>query len=233
MAIRTTVASSGGSQYTQYANFAAVPAAGAGNDGVVVLVIAGTWSAFPPKLSGFYRSDGSNWIRLAPYSSHFMDTKAIFYDDGNDTKRAAFQLSGVTAGQTRVMTVPDKNITLVGDNDVSFMVVLGGINAKTVQENTVYTVPSGKVFIPERAMFHCDVLTGAGAAHTAKWEADAGAITDAEQSANTAAHDVDVMDLDSSTAYPATTVFKYEVTGASTHTAHEGNAILKGTLFDA
>lgn len=42
------------------------------------------------------------------------DTLFTLQDDGDATKQAQFQLSGVTAGQTRVMTLPDSNQTLVG-----------------------------------------------------------------------------------------------------------------------
>lgn len=40
------------------------------------------------------------------------DANFTLQDDGGVTRQAQFQLSGVTAGQTRVMTVPDANTTL-------------------------------------------------------------------------------------------------------------------------
>jgi hypothetical protein len=42
------------------------------------------------------------------------DNQFTFADDLSGTKQMQFQLSGVTAGQTRILTVPDANTTLVG-----------------------------------------------------------------------------------------------------------------------
>ena len=44
----------------------------------------------------------------------FADSLFRLFDDGDPTKKMSFQVSGVTAGQTRVMTVPDSDITLHG-----------------------------------------------------------------------------------------------------------------------
>jgi len=45
------------------------------------------------------------------------DATVVFADDGDITKRLAFQLSGVTAGNTRVLTVPDASgtVTVLGN----------------------------------------------------------------------------------------------------------------------
>lgn len=43
-----------------------------------------------------------------------IDTGLIVQDDGDDTKQFRFEASGITAGQTRVLTVPDASTTLVG-----------------------------------------------------------------------------------------------------------------------
>lgn len=42
------------------------------------------------------------------------DDRLTLQDSGDVTKQATFQLSGITAGQTRVMTLPDASTTLVG-----------------------------------------------------------------------------------------------------------------------
>ena len=42
----------------------------------------------------------------------FIDNKFLISDDGDATKKAAFQLSGITAGQTRTLTVPNASGTL-------------------------------------------------------------------------------------------------------------------------
>lgn len=48
---------------------------------------------------------------VASDTGYFADDKFYVYDDGDRTKRWALQVSGVTAGQTRVMTVLDRNWT--------------------------------------------------------------------------------------------------------------------------
>lgn len=40
------------------------------------------------------------------------DTTTLFIDTASPTKKARFELTGITAGQTRVITIPDENITL-------------------------------------------------------------------------------------------------------------------------
>lgn len=42
------------------------------------------------------------------------DDRFTLQDSGDVTRQATFQLSGITAGQTRVMTLPDASTTLVG-----------------------------------------------------------------------------------------------------------------------
>lgn len=42
------------------------------------------------------------------------DDRLTLQDSGDVTRQATFQLSGITAGQTRVMTLPDASTTLVG-----------------------------------------------------------------------------------------------------------------------
>ena len=43
-----------------------------------------------------------------------VDNSTTFQDETVSTKQMQFQLSGITAGQTRILTVPDANTTLVG-----------------------------------------------------------------------------------------------------------------------
>ena len=40
------------------------------------------------------------------------------YDDGNNTRKMQFQLSGITAGNTRVLSVPDATTTIVGTDTI-------------------------------------------------------------------------------------------------------------------
>lgn len=44
----------------------------------------------------------------------FVDSGVTFVDDGDNTKKMAFQLSGITTATTRTLTVPDASTTIVG-----------------------------------------------------------------------------------------------------------------------
>lgn len=46
------------------------------------------------------------------------DTLLTLQDDGDATKQAQFQLSGITTGNTRTLTVPDASTTLVGTGTI-------------------------------------------------------------------------------------------------------------------
>lgn len=48
------------------------------------------------------------------FTGIFLDNAFILKDNVDPTKAMQFQIAGVTAGQTRVLTVPDANTTLVG-----------------------------------------------------------------------------------------------------------------------
>lgn len=56
--------------------------------------------------------DGSALITAGTAS--FSDTGFSLFDNADNTKLLAFQLSGITTGTTRTLTVPDANTTLVG-----------------------------------------------------------------------------------------------------------------------
>ena len=67
----------------------------------------------------------------------FSDSTTYFVDDGDGTKKMQFQLSGVTTGNTRVLTVPDFDGT---------MATLAGTEAfsnKTFQDSTCFFVDNG------------------------------------------------------------------------------------------
>jgi len=111
--------------------------------------------------------------------------------------------------------------------------VSASIDYKTEASTVVFTVPTGRYFIPRRGYSTCDVMTGYAAAHTGKWKTGAGDLTVALASAHTAVNMADVVDFDPTVVYPAGTIFSYEVTAAGTSTTHAGHAILEGVLYDA
>jgi len=82
------------------------------------LVKTTTGLLFSRKAKGLYLSDGSSWTWMSDYQILYDDTQTTFYDDGDNTKRAQFQLNGITPNNTRVLTFPDKDITIAGVDDV-------------------------------------------------------------------------------------------------------------------
>jgi hypothetical protein len=48
----------------------------------------------------------------------FTDNSTYLQDNLDNTKKAQFQLSGISTGQTRILTIPDANATLVGTDNV-------------------------------------------------------------------------------------------------------------------
>lgn len=65
-----------------------------------------------PSSSTYLRGDGT-WATVSA-SGTFADNVFTLQDNGDATKQAQFELSGVTTGTTRTLTVPNANTTIVG-----------------------------------------------------------------------------------------------------------------------
>jgi hypothetical protein len=88
------------------------------NTAWLVREASGAW-LLARKPAGIYiRSATAGVSRDADYTyagilpDVFNDANFLLYDNGDSSKNLAFQLSGITTGQTRTITVPDANITL-------------------------------------------------------------------------------------------------------------------------
>lgn len=55
-----------------------------------------------------------NTALVANSSTSFLDSGFIVRDNSDTTKKLAFEVSGVTTGTTRTLTIPDANTTIVG-----------------------------------------------------------------------------------------------------------------------
>lgn len=78
---------------------------------------SGTLSIYAKNDSNIYIKNSSGTetqLATASGSSTFSDSAFTLQDDGDNTKQAKFQLSGITAGQTRTYTLPDASTTVVG-----------------------------------------------------------------------------------------------------------------------
>lgn len=111
--------------------------------------------------------------------------------------------------------------------------ILDDVALKTAQQNTVYTVPSDKLFKPKFGEVMCKSVDTPGTAPSGKWLADSTELMSARVLSNVnTQYETEEDELNNSKYWPAGTVFKFEVTSASTATTHTGKAILKGELID-
>jgi len=96
----------------------------------------------------FIVSDGTDWVgesgatlRTSIGLNALPDNEFVLVDDGDATKKAAFQLSGITADTTRTMTVPDFDgtlATLAGTETFTNKTINGGtINTLNFRDRTV------------------------------------------------------------------------------------------------
>jgi hypothetical protein len=80
-----------------------------------VIVHNGTaWVAMTSSALASILATASTWTALQTFGAGaaLKDSASYLYDDGDATKKAAFQVSGVTTGTTRTLMVPDASGTL-------------------------------------------------------------------------------------------------------------------------
>jgi len=106
------------------------------------------------------------------------------------------------------------------------------VDFKTAQQNTVYTVPAGYWAIPWMGIAFADSVTAYASAHTYKWLADAVDLTITDTSNIVSSGPVD-KDSFGVSAYPAGTVFYYEVVAGATGTTVSGKVNLAFLLIQA
>jgi|694.fasta_scaffold13468_16 hypothetical protein len=112
----------GGSSYIdgEVQNFSALPqtiGSPAVDSAYLVREAEGTW-LLARKPAGIYirtantgvRAD--DWTHAGAFPDVFNDANFLLYDSGDSSKNLAFQLSGITTGTTRTLTVPDASGTL-------------------------------------------------------------------------------------------------------------------------
>ena len=106
------------------------------------------------------------------------------------------------------------------------------VDFKIVQENTVYTVPAGKIFKPAIGDVLTTEITGAATLFSYKWIADSTDLMPEMQATNNAVGEFVSDNLNAQKYWPSGTIIKMEVTIADTSTTHTGKAIIKGVLID-
>jgi hypothetical protein len=153
------IAIGGGSLYPEALNFAALPAATP--DGLTYVVLQSQGVAFiNKKPAGLYRVVSGAWVYLGELpDGYFTDNVLKFYDDADPTKQVAFQLSGITSGNLRTMTIPDASGTLALTSQLTVDVPVGAflsvtadrvisaadnnLMADTGATSRLFTVPAG------------------------------------------------------------------------------------------
>jgi hypothetical protein len=128
----------GGASYIdgEVQNFSALPTANppAVDSAYLVREAEGTW-LLGRKPAGIYIRTAStgvradDWTHAGAFPDVFNDANFVLYDNGDSTKNLAFQLSGITTGTTRTLTVPDKSGTIARTEDFAAPPAIGNTTA--------------------------------------------------------------------------------------------------------
>jgi hypothetical protein len=137
--------------YPQVANFAALPDVVIYNGKIyLVLTATGVWP-FNRKPAGLYRSDGTSWSYMSAYPDMMTDSNFGIQNTASPTKVIAFSAAGITAGNTRVITAPDRNVAiddlsvntdtaftgLIAGSGLKIRAALSGTDIKTINSTTI------------------------------------------------------------------------------------------------
>jgi hypothetical protein len=118
--------SGGGASYIdgEVQNFSALPetlGTPAVDSAYLVREAEGTW-LLARKPAGIYiRTDDTgvradDWTHAGAFPDVFNDANFLLYDDADSSKNLAFQLSGITTGTTRTLTIADRSgVNVVSD----------------------------------------------------------------------------------------------------------------------
>jgi hypothetical protein len=123
----------GGASYIdgEVQNFSALPTANppAVDSAYLVREPEGTW-LINRKPAGIYirvattGTRATDWTYAGILPDVFNDANFLLYDNGDSSKNLAFQLSGITTGTTRTLTVPDASGVIVLGNDSRIVNIL-------------------------------------------------------------------------------------------------------------
>lgn len=123
--------------------------AAAGSAGDLQVNTAGELAGLSPGTSGnLCRSNGTAWTSAAPT---FSDALFKIADDGDATKIAAFQCSGITTGNTRTISIPDATGTVLLRGDTA-----------TVTNKAINWANNTMSFTSAEARAACGDETGSG-----------------------------------------------------------------------
>jgi hypothetical protein len=132
-----------GAQYVQVTTFADLPSASL-FPGEIYLVkqTTGTIFLLNQRRAGLWLSDGATWERLGDLQSQFTTTNFVWFDDADNTKKTIMDLSALTTGAVRTITMPDADVDLgaiSGEPNIVKVTQASDIPA-TLLANTTYIV---------------------------------------------------------------------------------------------
>ncbi len=154
----------GGSSYIdgEVATFTDLPLDGSAalNTAWLVREASGTW-LIARKPAGIYirtatggTDRNADWTYAGILPDVFNDANFLLYDNDDSTKNLAFQLSGITSGQTRTLTVPDASGTLGFLQSVTSITVssthqlTAARNQRVLINNTASAGTAAAIFYP-------------------------------------------------------------------------------------
>ena len=143
--------SGGGAQYIdgEVANFAALPTSSTTaplNSAWLVRTATGTWFTGGSKPAGIYIRTATtgtlatDWTYAGTLPDVFSDANFTIYDDADTSKNLKFQLSGITTGTTRTLSVPNASGTLAFESD---LIYCRNIVLPTVSGTSLFSLTNG------------------------------------------------------------------------------------------
>ena len=120
----------------QVATYANLPAAASyTNEYWLVEQSTGSYLLLTRKERGLYISNGSTWLSAPDIIPYFDSLNFRIYDNTDDTKKLAFNVSNIATGQTRTLTYPDKNARLIYTDNTIHVALNGGDYADVKEAN--------------------------------------------------------------------------------------------------
>jgi hypothetical protein len=151
--------SGGGASYIdgEVQNFSALPetiGTPAVDSAYLVREAEGTW-LLARKPAGIYIRTADtgvrvdDWTHASAFPDVFSDAAFTVYSDGDSTKNLQLSLSGITTGQTRTLTVPNKSGTIATTNDIPFVNDIELTHDGTTTVTTAQLPARGIAYAPE------------------------------------------------------------------------------------
>jgi len=131
----------------------------AGKTDQIAVWIGGAWEFYTPKIGwlcyiedeevlSVFKADGwSAGVAGGGTTLPVDDTTALVKDSDDDTKQVRMEVGGLTTGTTRVITIPDRDITLMGTDESFLATWIQGLQLVWVSGSAL-TITTGSAWIP-------------------------------------------------------------------------------------